>query len=169
MAWASNMMTGRVTGYDTQTAFSSRPPHGRHHLEWGHGLFCLGVEETDVLIADGSVPHGNWFTGDEDVYTIFITMHPSNDDAFALGFENKTYTQCYMIFEELGAGSQSWSPTGIQQFLDNPTLLSQVKHLKSRAPKLTHVQPHSTWEMLRIGRYAHNKTRPHRLFVDRKR
>ena len=129
MAWAGSMVTVMVTGYDIQTAFSSRPPAGCHHGEWGHGLFCLGVEENDALIADGSVPHGNWFTGDEDVYTIFMTMHPSNDDAFALGFENKTYTQCYMIFEELGGSNQNWSTPGIQTMRENPNLLSQVKHL----------------------------------------
>ena len=129
MGWAGSMVTVRVTGYDIQTAFSSRPPAGCHHGEWGHGLFCLGVEENDALIADGSVPHGNWFTGDEDVYTIFMTMHPSNDDAFALGFENKTYTQCYMIFEELGGSNQNWSTPGIQTMRENPNLLSQVKHL----------------------------------------
>ncbi len=127
-AWPGSMVPVRVTGYDNQTAFSSRPPAGCHHCEWGHGLFCLGVEENDALIADGSVPHGNWFTGDEAVYTIFMTMHPSNDDAYQLGFENKTYTQCYMIFDELGSSHQTWSTAGIQQFREHPTLLSQVEH-----------------------------------------
>jgi hypothetical protein len=121
-----SVMTVRITGCDNQTAFSSRPPAGHHHCEWGHGLFCLGVEEGDALIADGSNPHGNWFTGDEDVYSIFMTMHPSNDQEFALGFENKTYAQCYMIFEELGAINQQWSETGLAQLIAHPSLLNQV-------------------------------------------
>ena len=87
---------------------------------------CSGVEEGDALIADSSNPHGNWFTGDEDVYSIFMTMHPSNDQEFALGFENKTYAQCYMIFEELGAINQQWSETGLAQLIAHPSLLNQV-------------------------------------------
>ena len=86
----------------------------------------MGVEESDALVADGSCPHGNWFTKEEDVYTIFMTMHMQDDDGFREGFEDRTYSQAYMIFDALCGDDESWSPAALTQFIEHPVLLGQV-------------------------------------------
>lgn len=116
-----------------QTVFSSRPPEGHHYLEWGHDMFSVGVMNGDAVLFDGSTPHGNWFNDtEEDCYSAFVTLHPSDDPGFDRGFPNTTVAQCFNIWEGLGGavgrGSKSaqWPRTAWQAFTEHPVLLGQV-------------------------------------------
>lgn len=79
------------------------------------------------MVADGSVPHGNWITGNEDVWTVFMTLHAEGDHGFEQGFLDQTFSHCFMIHTYLGGDdNQDWPASAAAVFKTHPQLLGQV-------------------------------------------
>ena len=96
----------------------------RSHLEYYYNMFELPVERGDALVFDGSLPHGQGEIGDEDTWTIFVTLHLRG--TFGNGFPNETLTHSTYIYRMLTEDHRGWENESVQHLLDYPIVLQQA-------------------------------------------
>lgn len=115
----------RLSGHQSPTLFSSRPPLDHSHLEYYYDMFEMNVERGDALIFDGSVPHGQGaIPADDDTWTIFATLHPRF--TFREGFPNMTLNHSTEIYRALTTDGKGWEKEALGHFYDYPIVLQQV-------------------------------------------
>jgi hypothetical protein len=118
-------VTLRLCGHGSPTLFSSTPPPSSHPLEYYHDMFSLKVNRGDVLLFDGSIPHGQGaIPTDCDTWTIFATLHEHN--TFNNGFPDQTINHSSSIYRALTKNGSSWDLDSLEHFRAHPALLGQV-------------------------------------------
>jgi hypothetical protein len=88
-------------------------------------MFSLQVERGDVLLFDGSIPHGQGAIPAQcDTWTIFATLH--EHETFNDGFPDQTLNQSNSIYQALTKKGKSWDLDSLAYFRTYPVLLQQV-------------------------------------------
>ena len=117
----------RITNCETVTYFVKKPLPTQSDLDFSTGHFGMEVYESDMLVFNQKVVHGQHRNKvNADCWTFFVSLVDPDDRDYKDGVPDTSHNHPNVIAHELGFFTAGhWSYDAVNHFLEHPEVLQQ--------------------------------------------